>query len=146
MELLNHISNVVVIITTMTMAVLAVIEKSQKIFPNWHPISCLMGNDKFRDEVRKEIKDIKEDLTSIRKDQNEKEINDIRQEILSFSRMLRNDYLPTQSEFQHIHEIYDVYEGKGQNSYIHTEMDFIIEKELEINKQTSKMKKSKKTK
>lgn len=146
MELLNHISNVAVILTTTILAIFAVIEKSQKIFPNWHPISVITGNEGFRNEVRKEIKDIKEDLTSIRKDQNEKEINDIRQEILSFSRMLRNDYLPTQSEFQHIHEIYDVYEGKGQNSYIHTEMDFIIGKELEISKQTSKMKRNKKTK
>jgi hypothetical protein len=133
MDLLNHISNVAVILTTTILAIFAVIEKSQKLFPNWHPISVITGNDKFRTEIRKEIKTIKKDLADIKADQDVKEINDIRKEILAFSRMLRNNYIPTQSEFQHIHEIYDLYEHKGQNSYIHTEMDYIISVEKQLN-------------
>lgn len=133
MDLLNHISDVAVILTTTILAIFAVIEKSQKLFPNWHPISVITGNDKFRKEIRNEIKTIKKDLADIKSDQDIKEINDIRKEILAFSRMLRNNYIPTQSEFQHVHEIYDLYERKGQNSYIHTEMEYIISVEKQIN-------------
>ena len=68
--------------------------------------------------------------TKIDNIQKEVDINErdrIRYEILQFSGSLRNGLQRTQNDFDHIEEIYEKYQNKGWNSYIHSEMDFIRE-------------------
>lgn len=66
--------------------------------------------------------------TKIDNIQKEVDINErdrIRYEILQFSGSLRNGLERTQNDYDHIEEIYEKYQKKGWNSYIHSEMDFI---------------------
>lgn len=66
--------------------------------------------------------------TKIDNIQKEVDINErdrIRYEILQFSGSLRNGLQRTQNDYDHIEEIYEKYQKKGWNSYIHSEMDFI---------------------
>lgn len=66
--------------------------------------------------------------TKIDNMQKEVDINErdrIRYEILQFSGSLRNGLERTQNDYDHIEEIYEKYQKKGWNSYIHSEMDFI---------------------
>lgn len=68
--------------------------------------------------------------TKIDNIQKEVDINErdrIRYEILQFSGSLRNGLQRTQNDYDHIEEIYEKYQNKGWNSYIHSEMDFIRE-------------------
>ena len=133
MELLNHISDVIIVACAIATPILAIIEKTQKI--NWKPLSKIFafitGQTEFRKEVRDKIKVIETKIDNIKKDQEEKEISDIKEKILAFSRMMRLGHIPTESEFRQIHEIYDIYDKKGYNSYIHTEMEWIMAKENE---------------
>ena len=66
--------------------------------------------------------------TKIDNIQKEVDINErdrIRYEILQFSGSLRNGLERTQNDYDHIEELYEKYQKKGWNSYIHSEMDFI---------------------
>lgn len=142
MELLNHISDVIIVACAIATPILAIIEKTQKI--NWKPLSKIFafitGQTEFRKEVRDKIKVIETKIDNIKKDQEEKEISDIKEKILAFSRMMRLGHTPTESEFRQIHEIYDIYDKKGYNSYIHTEMEWIMLKENEIKNNLTKKK------
>lgn len=142
MELLNHISDVIIILCAIATPILAIIEKTQKI--NWKPLSKIFafitGQTEFRKEVRDKIEVIETKIDNIKKDQEEKEISDIKEKILAFSRMMRLGHIPTESEFRQIHEIYDIYDKKGYNSYIHTEMEWIMAKENEIKNNLTKKK------
>lgn len=140
MEILNHISDVIIILCAIATPILAIIEKTQKI--NWKPLSKIFafitGQTEFRKEVRDKIEVIEKKIDNIKKDQEEKEISDIKEKILAFSRMMRLGHIPTESEFRQIHEIYDIYDKKGYNSYIHTEMEWIMAKENEIKNNLTK--------
>ena len=66
--------------------------------------------------------------TKIDNIQKEVDINErdrIRYEILQFSGSLRNGLQRTETDYEHIEEIYEKYQKKGWNSYIHSEMYFI---------------------
>lgn len=68
--------------------------------------------------------------TKIDNIQKEVDINErdrIRYEILQFSGSLRNGLTRTQNDYGHIEELYEKYQKKGWNSYIHSEMEFIRE-------------------
>ena len=68
--------------------------------------------------------------TKIDNIQKEVDINErdrIRYEILQFSGSLRNGLQRTENDFDHIEELYEKYQKKGWNSYIHSEMGFIRE-------------------
>ena len=140
MELLNHISDVIIVACAIATPILALIEKTQKI--NWRPLSKIFafitGQTEFRKEVRDKIEVIENKIDNIKKDQEEKEISDIKEKILAFSRMMRLGHIPTESEFRQIHEVYDIYDKKGYNSYIHTEMEWIMLKENEIKNNLTK--------
>lgn len=149
MEVLNHISDVIIILCAIATPILAIIEKTQKI--NWKPLSKIFafitGQTEFRNEVRgkiegieNKIEGVENKIDNIKKDQEEKEISDIKEKILAFSRMMRLGHIPTESEFRQIHEIYDIYDKKGYNSYIHTEMEWIMAKENEIKNNLTKKK------
>ena len=132
---MEQISNYIIIATTSIMAILGVIEKSQNI--KWKPLSKLFGfnkNDEFREEIRKDITDIKGRIDAITDETKENELDRIRFEILSFASSLKNGYIPDEVEFRHIHHIYDKYTSNGGNSYVHTKMDYIEEMERLINK------------
>ena len=141
MELLNHISDVIIVVVAIASPILALIEKTQKV--NWKPLSKIVsfitGQDAFRDEIREKIKiiedkidDIQKNQENLQKNQEETEISIIKDKILAFSSRIQSGKIPTENEFRQIHEIYDVYTNKGYNSYIHTEMEWIMLKENEI--------------
>lgn len=149
LEYLKHIESIIIVVTAIIAPILALIEKSQKI--NLHPLTwlsnLLTGDKCFRAEIRCKIQGIEKSIDrvtdkvdNIQKEQQIKEINDIRQEILAFSRLLRNGYVPTESEFEHIFEIYDIYDKKGYNSYIHTEIEYIREMKLKYDQKDLKLK------
>lgn len=68
--------------------------------------------------IKKEIQDIKEEVNINERDR-------IRYEILQFSGSLRNGLERTENDYRHIEEIFEKYEQKGWNSYVHSEMEFI---------------------
>lgn len=66
--------------------------------------------------------------TKIDNIQKEVDINErdrIRYEILQFSGSLRNGLQRTETDYDHIEELYEKYKNKKWNSYIHSEMDYI---------------------
>lgn len=64
-------------------------------------------------------------IDNIQEEVNINERDRIRYEILQFSGSLRNGLQRTENDFDHIEELYEKYQKKGWNSYIHSEMDFI---------------------
>ena len=77
------------------------------------------------DEIKQQVKTIEEKVDKTIEETNKNELDRIRYEILQFSGSLRNGLQRTQNDYQHIEEIFEKYEKKGGNSYIHSEMDFI---------------------
>lgn len=75
--------------------------------------------------ITNEITNINERINDLKEEQNQNELDRIRYEILQFSGSLRNGLNRTQNDYQHIEEIFEKYEKKGGNSYIHSEMEFI---------------------
>lgn len=75
--------------------------------------------------ILNEINNIKLNVSNLEKEQTTNELDRIRYEILQFSGSLRNGLQRTQNDYQHIEEIFEKYEKKGGNSYIHSEMEFI---------------------
>lgn len=83
---------------------------------------------KFLGKVCGKLLGISELETKIDNIQKEVDINErdrIRYEILQFSGSLRNGLHRTENDYEHIEEIYAKYKGKGWNSYISSEIDFI---------------------
>lgn len=127
------ISSLIVTIAGAFMAILLVIEKSENI--KWKPLSKLFGNKDIEMQVNKieekvnDISKVQENLIKSQKElvkiQQDNELGRIRCEILSFVQLMKNDYIPDEVEFQHIHAIYDKYTKNGGNSYIHTKMEYI---------------------
>lgn len=79
----------------------------------------------IRNIINEEIKDLKEQVMEIRKDVDINERDRIRYEILQFSGSLRNGLERTDNDYKHIEELFEKYQEKGWNSYIHSEMRFI---------------------
>lgn len=75
--------------------------------------------------ITNEITNINERINDLKEEQKQNELDRIRYEILQFSGSLRNGLKRTENDYQHIEEIFEKYEKKGGNSYIHSEMDFI---------------------
>lgn len=71
------------------------------------------------------INALEKKIDNIQKEVDINERDRIRYEILQFSGSLRNGLERTQNDYDHIEEIYEKYQNKGWNSYIHSEMDFI---------------------
>ena len=136
MEYIQQISSTIIVVLTMVATFLGIIEKSQSI--KWKPLSKLFGLDGLTNEInliKIDIKDIKSEQEKIKEEQNDDSLDEYRNQILQFASMLKNDYIPDEVEFQHIHEVYDKYLKKGGNSYIHQKMDYIERMEkLFINK------------
>ena len=75
--------------------------------------------------ITNEITNINERINDLKEEQKQNELDRIRYEILQFSGSLRNGLKRTENDYQHIEEIFEKYEKKGGNSYIHSEMEFI---------------------
>lgn len=73
------------------------------------------------------INDLEKKIDNIQEEVNINERDRIRYEILQFSGSLRNGLTRTENDFEHIEELYEKYQKKGWNSYIHSEMIFIRE-------------------
>lgn len=73
------------------------------------------------------INDLEKKIDNIQKEVDLNERDRIRYEILQFSGSLRNGLQRTENDYEHIEEIYEKYQKKGWNSYIHSEIDFIRE-------------------
>lgn len=71
------------------------------------------------------INALEKKIDNIQEEVNINERDRIRYEILQFSGSLRNGLQRTENDFDHIEELYEKYQKKGWNSYIHSEMDFI---------------------
>ena len=71
------------------------------------------------------INALEKKIDNIQKEVDINERDRIRYEILQFSGSLRNGLQRTETDYEHIEEIYEKYQKKGWNSYIHSEMDFI---------------------
>lgn len=71
------------------------------------------------------INGLEKKIDNIQKEVDINERDRIRYEILQFSGSLRNGLQRTQNDYDHIEELYEKYQKKGWNSYIHSEMDFI---------------------
>lgn len=71
------------------------------------------------------INALEKKIDNIQKEVDINERDRIRYEILQFSGSLRNGLQRTQNDYDHIEELYEKYQKKGWNSYIHSEMDFI---------------------
>ena len=119
MEKLQLIANSIILIFTALGLICEFIEKSGKI--KYNPISKLLGIY----GIKEEVKNIDMKVNDLSKTINNNEIDRIKYEILSFANMIKNDYIPDQTEFKHIHEIYDKYISLGGNSYIKTKMKYI---------------------
>ena len=76
-------------------------------------------------ELNKKIKEVEKKVDKTIEETNKNELDRIRYEILQFSGSLRNGLQRTENDYQHIEEIFEKYEKKGGNSYIHSEMEFI---------------------
>ena len=77
------------------------------------------------DELKEKIKEVEKKVDKTIEETNKNELDRIRYEILQFSGSLRNGLKRTHNDYQHIEEIFEKYEKKGGNSYIHSEMEFI---------------------
>lgn len=71
------------------------------------------------------IDSLEKKIDGIQKEVDINERDRIRYEILQFSGSLRNGLTRTENDYEHIEEIYEKYRGKGWNSYISSEMEFI---------------------
>lgn len=76
-------------------------------------------------ELNEKIKEVEKKVEKTIEETNKNELDRIRYEILQFSGSLRNGLQRTENDYQHIEEIFEKYEKKGGNSYIHSEMEFI---------------------
>lgn len=75
--------------------------------------------------MQEEISELKNEVKQIKTDVDINERDRIRYEILQFSGSLRNGLKRTDNDYKHIEELFEKYQSKGWNSYIHSEMDFI---------------------
>lgn len=73
------------------------------------------------------INALEKKIDNIQKEVDINERDRIRYEILQFSGSLRNGLQRTETDYDHIEELYEKYKNKKWNSYIHSEMDFIRE-------------------
>jgi hypothetical protein len=73
------------------------------------------------------IKEIKEDMDHLKKEVDSNELDRIKYEILQFSGSLRNGLKRTEVDYQHIEAMFTKYKGKGGNTYIMHEMEYIRE-------------------
>ena len=64
-------------------------------------------------------------LDVLEKNMNSNELDRIRYEILQFSGSLRNGLSRTETDYQHIEDIFTKYKNMGGNSYILHEMEYI---------------------
>lgn len=71
------------------------------------------------------INALEKKIDNIQKEVDINERDRIRYEILQFSGSLRNGLQRTENDYDHIEELYEKYQKKKWNSYIHSEMDFI---------------------
>jgi hypothetical protein len=127
----------IISICTILMAVLGVMEKSQNI--KWKPLSSMFGIDRLSDKIdrientQNEVKKIQSEIIKKTDKLQEKQMLDekdrLQFEILSFASSIKNDYIPDEVEFKHIHEMYDKYTSLGGNSYIHEKMNYITKME-----------------
>ena len=70
---------------------------------------------------------LNEDITALKKEVDANEIDRIKYEILQFSGSLRNGLKRTEVDYAHIEAIFTKYKGKGGNTYIMHEMEYIRE-------------------
>lgn len=73
------------------------------------------------------IKEIDDKVNTLKKEVDANELDRIKYEILQFSGSLRNGLKRTEVDYQHIEAIFTKYKGKGGNTYIMHEMEFIRE-------------------
>ena len=71
------------------------------------------------------INKITDRLDVLEKKMNSNELDRIRYEILQFSGSLRNGLSRTETDYQHIEDIFTKYKNMGGNSYILHEMEYI---------------------
>ena len=71
------------------------------------------------------INKINDRLDVLEKNMNSNELDRIRYEILQFSGSLRNGLSRTETDYQHIEDIFTKYKNMGGNSYILHEMEYI---------------------
>ena len=71
------------------------------------------------------IDSLEKKIDGIQKEVDINERDRIRYEILQFSGSLRNGLKRTENDYDHIEELYEKYEKKGWNSYIHSEIEYI---------------------
>ena len=71
------------------------------------------------------INKINDRLDILEKNMNSNELDRIRYEILQFSGSLRNGLSRTETDYQHIEDIFTKYRNMGGNSYILHEMEYI---------------------
>ena len=71
------------------------------------------------------INKITDRLDILEKNMNSNELDRIRYEILQFSGSLRNGLSRTETDYQHIEDIFTKYKNMGGNSYILHEMEYI---------------------
>lgn len=71
------------------------------------------------------INKITDRLDILEKNMNSNELDRIRYEILQFSGSLRNGLSRTETDYQHIENIFTKYKNMGGNSYILHEMEYI---------------------
>ena len=71
------------------------------------------------------INKITDRLDVLEKNMNSNELDRIRYEILQFSGSLRNGLSRTETDYQHIEDIFTKYKNMGGNSYILHEMEYI---------------------
>ena len=71
------------------------------------------------------INKINDRLDILEKNMNSNELDRIRYEILQFSGSLRNGLSRTETDYQHIEDIFTKYKNMGGNSYILHEMEYI---------------------
>lgn len=73
------------------------------------------------------IKDIDDKVNKLKNEVDANEMDRIKYEILQFSGSLRNGLKRSEIDYMHIEMIFKKYEGKGGNSYILHEMEYIRE-------------------
>lgn len=96
-------------------------------------------NEQIKPSITEEIMPLKEELLQLKEKvcnlKDEQDINErdrIRYEILQFSGSLRNGLERTENDYKHIEELFEKYDKKGWNSYIHSEMEFIRNKRNQL--------------
>ena len=73
------------------------------------------------------IKAIDEKVNNLKREVDQNELDRIKYEILQFSGSLRNGLKRSETDYLHIESIFTKYRGKGGNTYILHEMEYIRE-------------------